>query len=43
MTTTRPTQVTIDAYGLTDTGKVRKENEDHYDRDTDFTPFSLST
>ncbi len=30
MTTTRPTQVTIDAYGLTDTGKVRKENEDHF-------------
>jgi serine/threonine protein phosphatase PrpC len=30
MTATRATPVTIDAFGLTDVGKVRKDNEDHF-------------
>lgn len=30
MTTVRDAQVTIDAFGVTDRGKVRKDNEDHF-------------
>ncbi len=30
MTATRAAPVTIDAFGLTDVGKVRKDNEDHF-------------
>jgi protein phosphatase len=30
MTSVRSAPVTIDAFGLTDRGKVRKDNEDHF-------------
>ena len=37
----KPRDDEMDVFGLSHTGLVRKENQDHYDIHTDFTPFKL--